>query len=115
MTDLEISKTQEGSPKEMGRLLAVAETSFKAALDDISKHVQYFRDITEHGIEEAHQMAYIVEAENDDVQSSSYRTAREALTSKLEIEATKKLGKTNLEIENNNNKKGGAQGVADSE
>lgn len=41
---------------------------------------QYFRDITKHGIEEALQMAFLVEQGNDAVHSESYRTVREALT-----------------------------------
>ena len=76
---------------------------------------QYFRDITEHGVEEARQMAYLVEQGHDAVHSESYRTAREALTGKLEVEAAKQLAKARLEKAKKTKKKGGPSGDADQE
>lgn len=57
---------------------------------------QYFRDNTDHGIEEAFQMAFLVEQENDSVHSEPYLTARNALKSKLELEAAMNLSKSRL-------------------
>lgn len=41
-------------------------------------------------------MDYLFEQGYDSIHSDSYRTTREALTSKLEMEAVKKLSKTRL-------------------
>lgn len=77
---------------------------------------QYFRDITENGIEEARHMAFLVEQGNDAVHSPTYRTAREALTGKLEVEAAKQLAKARLErATSKKKKKGGASGAAESD
>lgn len=113
---LEVAREQGGGPEEFGRRLALAEESFKAALEVLSMRAQYFHDITEHGIEEARQMAFLVEQGHDAVHSSSYRSAREALTTKLEVEAAKQLAKARLEKAGKRKKKGGGQKeAADSE
>lgn len=48
---------------------------------------QFFRDITENGMVEAKQMAYLVKQGHDAVHSEPYRIAIEALTTKLKVEA----------------------------
>lgn len=98
------------------RRLALAEKALKAALEILLMRAQYFRDITDHGIDEARQMAFLVEQGHDAVHSESYRTARESLSTKLEYEAAKQLAKNRLEKANNpirkGRKGGGAQGSA---
>ena len=81
---LEVAKGQEGTIEDIGRRLALAEGSFKAVSEVASMRAQYFRDITEQGVEMARQMPFMVEQGHDAVFSESYRSAREALTSKLE-------------------------------
>lgn len=39
---------------------------------------QFFRDVTENGMDEARQMKYIVEKGHDAVHSGSYHTTRDA-------------------------------------
>lgn len=114
---LSLSKEGTGDIDVITRRLDLAEESLKPALEVLLMRAQYFRDITEHGLEEARQMAFLVEQDNDAVYLESYRTAREALTSKLELEAAKKFAKTCLEKATGNNshkgkKGGGAKGGA---
>ena len=113
---LDVAKRSE-SCKDMARRLALAETSFRAALEVLSMRGQYFREIVEHGVEEARQMAFLVEQGQDAVHSSSYRAAREALTAKLEVETAKQLAKARLERAINKRGKGGgpSEGAATSE
>ncbi|PXF40470.1 hypothetical protein BWQ96_09819 [Gracilariopsis chorda] len=98
------------------RRLALVETSLKASLEVLLMRAQYFRDITEKGMEEAKQMAFVVEQGHDAVHSESYRTAREALSTKLEFEAAKQLAKNRLEKANKTAQKykngGSAKGSA---
>lgn len=97
LMSLEVARTTDGSKEEMGRQLKLAEMSMKAALEVLSMRAQYFRDITEQGVEIARQMAFLVEQGHDAVFSESYRSARDALTSKMEVEAAKQLAKARLE------------------
>ena len=96
----------------LARRLSLAEKSLKAALEVLSRRAQYFRDITDHGFKEAGQIAFLVEQGHDAVHSESYRAAREALTSNLEIEAAKQLAKSRLEWANNPARKGKQRGSA---
>lgn len=68
----------------------------KATLELISMHAQYFRDVTGQGVEIARQMSFLVEKEHDAVSSESYRSARTALTYKMEIEAAKMVATARL-------------------
>lgn len=107
---------EDNSMDVLTRRLALAEQALKASLEVLLMRAQYFRDITDHGIDEARQMAFLVEQGHDAVHSSSYRTARAALTTKLEYEAAKQLAKARLEKANNPTRKGkkagGAKGSA---
>lgn len=114
LASMTLAKEQKGSEEDLVRRLALAESSFKAALEVLSMRAQYFRDITENGIEQARQMAFLVEQGHDAVHSESYRSAREALTSKIEVEAAKQLAKARLG-QSGGKKKGSAQGAAESE
>ena len=58
---------------------------------------QYFRDITDQCVERARQMSFFVEEGHDAVFSESHRSAREALTTKIEIEKAKKIAKARVE------------------
>lgn len=93
---MEAAKTTE-DPAELGRKLALAEEAIGAVYEVASMRAQYFRDITDQGVEIARQMSFLVEQGHDAVFSESYRTARDALNSKIEIEAAKQLAKTRLE------------------
>lgn len=114
LASMTLAKEQKGSEEDLVRRLALAESSFKAALEVLSMRAQYFRDITENGLEQARQMAFLVEQGHDAVHSESYRSAREALTSKIEVEAAKQLAKARLG-QSGGKKKGSAQGAAESE
>lgn len=57
---------------------------------------QYFRDLVHQGVDIARQMSILVEQGQDAVFSESHRAAREALTSKMEVEAAKQLAKARL-------------------
>lgn len=76
---------------------------------------QYFRDITEQGIEEARHISFLVEIGNKAVHSECYRSARDALTSKLEIESAKQFPQPGLEKATRKKKKGGTTDATDSE
>lgn len=94
---LRLAREGEGNGSECSRHLALAEQILTASLGVLSKRAQYFGDITENGMEDARQMAFLVEQGSDAVQFSTYKTAREALTGKLEIEAAKQIAKARLE------------------
>lgn len=76
--------------KEMERKLALDEQCFKNALEILSMSAQYFRDITEHGVDEAYKTVFFVH-DHDAVNLESYYTARKALTSKTEVKSEKIL------------------------
>lgn len=99
---LNIIKEAECDDQFMVQRLALAENDFKAAMEVLYMRAQYFHYITDHGIEEARQMAFLVEQGNDVVHSNSYRTARESPSPKLETETAKQLAKARLERANRN-------------
>ena len=113
---LRLAREGDRNTAECARHLALAEQFLQASLEVLSMRAQYFRDITENGIEEARQMAFLVEQGSDAVHSGVYKSVREALTGKLESEAAKQLAKARLDRTNKKKKgKGGATGAADSE
>ena len=97
LSALIFAKDQSEDVPSMARKLALAEKSIRAALEVLCMRAQYFRDITDQGVEAARQMAFLVEQGHDAVFSDSYKSAREALTSKLEIQAAKMIAKARLE------------------
>lgn len=103
---MEVTK-RSASLTEMARCLVLVETFCKAAFEVLSMLDQYFLDIVEHEVEEARQMAFFVEQCQDAVYSTSYHSAREAVTAKLEVENSKQLAKALLERSINNRGKGG--------
>lgn len=72
---MEIGKNRDGTGEDLGRQIALTESYLKWALAVPSVSAQYFRDITEHGIEKERQMAYLFEQGNDAVNSASYQTS----------------------------------------
>lgn len=78
-------------------MLKLAETSVKAVLEVLSMPVQYFRDITEEGVEAERKMACLVEQGQDCASSKSYRSARAALMTKMENEGAKQLANARIE------------------
>ena len=84
LTALEVARTHDGTIEDLTRKLAIDEDYFKGVLEVVSMRDQYIRDITEQGVEIARQMSSLVEQGNDAVFSKSYRSARDALTSKME-------------------------------
>lgn len=119
LASLSLAKENEGELQELGRRLVLSEMALKAALEVLSMRAQYFRDVTEHGVDEARQTAFLVEQGNDAVHSESYRSAREVLTARLETETAKQLAKSRLERGRGRSKKskriGGGANAADSE
>ena len=86
MASLDVAATESGTEQDIGRQLKLAQKSLKAYLEVLSMRAQYFRDITDQGVETARQMSFLVEQGHDAVFSESHRSAREALTTKIEIE-----------------------------
>lgn len=115
MVSLEVARAESGTVEDVARRLVLAERAMKAVKEVLLMRAQYFRDITEQGVEMARQMAFLVEQGNDAVFSDSYRTARDALTSKMEVEAAKQLAKARLEKANGSRTAGGQTGAAGSE
>lgn len=95
--------------KEIARKSPLAESSFKEALEVLSKRAQFFLDITEYGVLEAQQMAYLAEQGSEAVHSASYRTASQAPTGKLKTEVAKQLAKARLERVNPKKGSGGGR------
>lgn len=58
---------------------------------------QHFCDIVHQGVDVTHQMSFLVEKEQYAVFFEFHRAAIQNLTSKMEVEVTKQLGKTRLE------------------
>lgn len=114
LSALSLLRTNPGDTEQFGRMLALAEDAFKASLEVLSMRAQYFRDITEQGMETARQMSFLVEQGHDAVFSESYRSAREALASKMEVEAAKQLAKARIDRAAKKGK-GGAGGAAQDE
>ena len=92
-----MGRTHDGTLEDLTRKLAMAEDASNGMIEVVSMRAQYFRDITEQGVESARQMSFFVEKGNDAVFSKSYRSARDALTSMMETEAAKRLTKARLE------------------
>lgn len=53
LTALDVFKRKDESLEYMRRRLDLAETSIKAGLEVLLMRAQYFRDVTEQGMEEA--------------------------------------------------------------
>lgn len=118
MSALSLSKELDGSVGDIACSLALAEQAFKAALEVLSMRAQYFHDNTDHGVEEARQMTFLVEQGHEAVNSLSYRMKREDFTGKLKTEAAKQLANARLKkaSKKKKKKKGGAtSSAADSE
>lgn len=77
--------------------MALSESTFKEALDDLSMIAQYFRYIVHQGVDFARQISFLVEKFQDAVFSESHRCAPEALTAKMEVDVAKQLAKLRLE------------------
>ena len=104
--DLGVARDQTEDVPSLARKLALAGKVVKAASEVMSMRVQYFREITEQGVEAARQISFLVEQVHDAVFSESHRSAREALTNKLEVEAAKMLAKARLEKATGNKNNG---------
>lgn len=85
MSALEVAVNDEGSLEDVGRWLKLSHKAMKASLDVLPMRDQYFRYVTEQGVDTAIQKSFHVYQGHEAVFSESYRTIREALTSKLEI------------------------------
>lgn len=94
---LKVAKCPDGKVEDMGRRPSLAQNLFKAVPEVLSMRAQYFSDVTEQGMDMARQMSFLVEQGHEVVLSQSYRSSREALTSKLETESGKQLAKARLQ------------------
>lgn len=94
---LEMARTESEGEKDMTRKLKMAEMGMRAEVEVLSISTQYFRDKLEQMLDVSRQMAFLVEKGHDVAFSGSYRSAREALTGKLEVAIAKQLAKTRLE------------------
>ncbi|PXF48648.1 hypothetical protein BWQ96_01500 [Gracilariopsis chorda] len=92
---IEIERTWDGGVEGTERLLKLARKAFRAVLED------------------ARQMAFLIEQGGDGVFSESYRTVHTALTARIEQEAAKQLAKAQIEkASGSRNRCGRAGGAA---
>lgn len=113
---LRLAHEGQGKASYMACKLVPAEQFLQPGLEVLSMRAKYFREITKNEIEEAREMAFLLAQRGDAVHSTTYRTAWEALTGKLEIEAAKQLAKSRLERATKKRKgRGGAESAGDSE
>lgn len=112
LMSMELARTGTDGVDDMGRKMKLAETAVEAVVEVLRMRAQYFRDVTEQGMEMARQMAFLVEQGHDAVFSESYRSAREALTSKIETEAAKEMARARMERSRGANRSGGPEGAA---
>ena len=103
---LRLAREGTGTEAEMAHQLALAEQFLQASLEVLSMRAQYFHDVCEKGMEEARQMAFLVEQGSDAVHSNTYKAAREALKTKLETAAAKQLAKSRLDRANKKKSRG---------
>ena len=96
MFSMEMVRTGNDDTQSFATKLRMAEAGMAAAMEVLSMRAQYFRDIVTFGIEQARQMANLVEGNQDTTFSSSYRTARDALATRIELEAAKELARARL-------------------
>ena len=112
---MEVARTHDRTIEDLTRKLALAKEAFKAVLEVTSMRAQYFRDLTEQRVEIARQLSFLVEQGHDAVFSESYRSARTALTAKMETEAAKMLAKARRERASSRSGPSGPQAAAKSE
>lgn len=62
--------------------------AMKAEMEVLHMRAQNFLGVTEHGVEAVRQMAFLVDQGHDALFSKLYRSVKEALTGKLETEAS---------------------------
>ena len=67
MASLDIVATESGTEQDMRRQLKLAQKSLKASLEVLSMRAQFFRDITDQGVETARQISFLVEQRDDAV------------------------------------------------
>lgn len=112
MAALRLAREGSGNAYECTRNLALAKQFLITSVEVLSMRAQYFCDITENGIQEARQMAFLVKQGSASIHSNRNRTARESLTGNLEIEAAKQLERARLERANKIKDKNGCAGSA---
>lgn len=83
LASLTLARTNDGTEQDFVKRLALAETALKAVREVLFMRSQYFKDITEHGVEMARQMSFLVDQGSDAVLSEVHRSTREALTAKI--------------------------------
>lgn len=96
LSALSLARQGSSDTAELALLLALAEDSFKAALEVLSMRAQYFQNICADGVEQARQLDFLLEQNFDAVHSESYRAYLDSLQGKVELEATKQLTKVQL-------------------
>lgn len=97
------------SPNVVDDWLALKEQLLQKSFEILSIRSQYFGDITENCIEEAHEMAFLVKQGSDVAFPVCYENSRDVITAKLKVEADKQLAKIHLEPETNKNEKCGKE------
>lgn len=106
LTTLSISMRENEDNETFCKLLEIIKNFAKATVEVFAMRGQYFRDITMQELEVARQRCFLVKERHDAVLSESYRTAKEALTIKIEIESVKQLAELKLEQLNGRRRKG---------
>lgn len=61
LSALSLLRTSAGDAEQFGRLLVLAKDLFHAALEILYMRAQYFRDITEQGMDTARKMFFLIE------------------------------------------------------
>lgn len=90
----------------MGRGLNLAGNSLKGAFKVVCIWAQYSKYAVDQGMELARQISFLAEQGQDPAFSQSYRSAWEALTSQLEVEAAKQLAKAHLKCARGKSQRG---------
>lgn len=63
--------------------LSLAEDFVNSYFEVLNMRAEYFKDIVEHGVDQARKMYFLVEQNNDAVHSESYRAVIAVLTAKI--------------------------------
>lgn len=72
------------------------QNSCAVAMEVLSMRPKYLHDIVDVGVDQAHQVANLVEGSYDVAHSSAYRTPRAALITTIELEVSKEISKARL-------------------
>lgn len=92
MFKLDMAK-DEGEPVEAGTKIRIAKLGCADAREVLSMRAKYFRDNIDFGVEQARQMANLVEGYHEINHYSSYHTVRTDMKKSIEHKADKEISR----------------------